>query len=209
MKVETTGGSGTGWVYEEGWLVTAAHVVKGYRTVTVHYQDSEGQAQSAMVNVLGRDRLHDIAAIELKDIDLPPIPGRRDVEAKDGGEAVMTVGYSSDPPIGWPSTRVGILTTVSELPWLENLKAIETDASFDPGDSGGPILDLNGNVLGIAQAVQFRTSSGQRVQGRQLAVGIREVEAVWEQLKRNERLNQGSDYWIYRRSEGPELVRYP
>ena len=85
-----------------------------------------------MVNVLGRDRLHDVAAIELKDIDLPPIPGRRDVEAKDGGEAVMTVGYSSDPPIGWPSTRVGILTTVSELPWLENLKAIETDASFDP-----------------------------------------------------------------------------
>ena len=47
VKVETTGGSGTGWVYEEGWLVTAAHVVKGYRTVTVHYQDSEGQEKSA------------------------------------------------------------------------------------------------------------------------------------------------------------------
>ena len=132
---------------KDGWS-RPAHVVKGYRTVTVHYQDSEGQEKSAMVNVLGRDRLHDVAAIALKDINLPPIPGRRDVEAKDGGEAVMTVGYSSDPPIGWPSTRVGILTTVSELPWLENLKAIETDASFDPGDSGGPILDLNGNVLG-------------------------------------------------------------
>ena len=203
MKVETTGGSGTGWVYEEGWLVTAAHVIKGYRTVTVHYQDSEGQEKSAMVTVLGRDRLHDVAAIELKDIDLPPIPGRRDVEAKDGGEAVMTVGYSSDPPIGWPSIRVGILTTVSELPWLENLKAIETDAAFDPGDSGGPILDLNGNVIGIAQATVIRSGS-QQIQGRQLAVGIREVEAVWEQLKRNERLNQGSDYWIYRRSEGPD-----
>ena len=89
------------------------------------------------------------------------------------------------------------------LPWLENLKAIETDASFDPGDSGGPILDLNGNVLGIAQATVLGAGS-QRIQGRQLAVGIREVEAVWEQLKRNERLNQGSDYWIYRRSEGPD-----
>ena len=64
----------------------------------------------------------------------------------------MTVGYSSDPPIGWPSTRVGILTTVSELSWLDDLKAIKTDAAFDPGDSGGPIFDLNGNVLGIAQA---------------------------------------------------------
>ena len=117
--------------------------------------------------------------------------------------ANLTVGYSSDPPIGCPSIRVGILTTVSELPWLENLKAIETDAAFDPGDSGGPILDLNGNVIGIAQATVIRTGS-QRIQGRQLAVGIREVEAVWEQLKRNERLNQGSDYWIHRRFEGPD-----
>ena len=124
MKVETTGGSGTGWVYEEGWVITAAHIVKGYRTVTIHYQDSAGKEQSARVDVLGRDRLRDIAAIDLKDIDLPAIPGRRDVEAKDGGEAVMTVGYSSDPPIGWPSTRVGILTTVSELSWLDDLKAI-------------------------------------------------------------------------------------
>ena len=70
--------------------------------------------------------------------------------------ANLTVGYSSDPPIGWPSIRVGILTTVSELPWLENLKAIETDAAFDLGDSGGPILDLNGNVIGIAQATVTR-----------------------------------------------------
>ena len=203
MKVETTGGSGTGWVYEEGWVITAAHVAKGYRTVTIHYQDSAGKEQSARVDVLGRDQLRDIAAIDLKDIDLPAIPGRRDVEAKDGGEAVMTVGYSSDPPIGWPSTRVGILTTVSELSWLDNLKAIEADAAFDPGDSGGPILDLDGNVIGIAQASVIRSGS-KRIQGRQLAVGIREVEAVWEQLKRNERLNQGSDYWIYRRFEGPD-----
>ena len=145
-----------------------------------------------MVNVLGRDRLHDVAAIELKDIDLPPIPGRRDVEAKDGGEAVMTVGYSSDPPIGWPSIRVGILTTVSELPWLENLKAIETDASFDPGDSG--ILDLNGNVLGIAQATVLE----QALKGY-WPVGIREVEAVWEQNESEPGLR-----WIYRRFEGPD-----
>ena len=89
------------------------------------------------------------------------------------------------------------------IPWLENLKAIETDASFDPGDSGGPILDLNGNVLGIAQATVLGTGS-QRIQGRQLAVGIREVEAVWEQLKRNERLNQAPTTGYIAASEGPD-----
>ena len=171
--------------------------------VTVHYEDSEGKEQSKMVEVVGRDRLRDIAAVNIKEIALPVISGRRDVEAKDGGEAVLTVGYSSDPPIGWPSIRVGVLTTVSELSWLDNLKAIETDAAFDPGDSGGPILDLYGNVIGIAQATVLGSGS-RRIQGRQLAVGIREVEEVWEQLKNNERLNQGSDYWFYRRHEDPD-----
>ncbi len=153
-----------------------------------------------MVEVLGRDRLRDIAAIEFKELDLPPITGRRDVEARDGGEPVFILGFSSDPPIGFPSTRSGILTTVSELDWLGDLKAIETDAAVDPGDSGGPILDIDGNVIGVAQATVTRSGST-RIQGRQLAIGVREVEAVWERLKNNERLNQDSDYWIHRRFE--------
>ena len=57
------------------------------------------------------------------------------------------------------------------------------------------------NVIGIAQATAFRTGSGQRIQGRQMGVGIQEVEDVWRQLKKGEKLNKDSDYWFERRSE--------
>lgn len=201
MKVETGSRAGSGWVYEEGWLITAAHVVGSYRDATVRYQDSSGDEQSKKVRVIGTDRLRDIAALDISGIDLPAITKRRDVDANDGGEPIMAVGYSSDPNIGWPSLRVGVLTTVSVLSWLDDLKAFETDAAFDPGDSGGPIFDLEGNVIGIAQATAFRTGSGQRIQGRQMAVGIQEVEDVWRQLKNGEKLNRNSDYWFERRSE--------
>ena len=178
-------------------------MVKGYRTVTIHYVDEADVKRSKMLKVLGRDRLRDIAAIELEDIDLPPVTNRRDVEVDEIGENVLIVGFSSDALTGLPNTRAGILTTISELSWLEDLKALETDATFDPGDSGGPIFDVNGNVIGIAHGTVL-SSGSRRIQGRQLALGIREVEDVWEQLKRNERLNQGSDYWIHRRFEDPD-----
>lgn len=193
--------AGSGWVYEEGWLITAAHIASTNREVTVRYLDASGEEQSKRVRVIGTDQLRDIAAVDISAIDLPAITGRRDVDANDGGIPMMTVGYSSDPEVGWPSIRIGALTTVSTLWWLEGLKVLETDAAFDPGDSGGPIFDLQGNVIGIAQATAFRTGSGQRVQGRQMAVSVLEVEDVWRQLKKGERVNQDSDYWFMRRWE--------
>ena len=111
----------------------------------------------------------------------------------------MSVGYSSGPEVGWPSVRVGALTTVAEFPWLEGLTAIETDAVFSPGDSGGPIFDINGNVLGIAQVIIYRPGLGRL--GRQMGVAISEVEAVWEDLKEGKRLNDTSASWFHRRSE--------
>ena len=61
----------------------------------------------------------------------------------------MSVGYSSGPEVGWPSVRVGALTTVAEFPRLEGLTAIETDAVFSPGDSGGPIFDITAMFWGL------------------------------------------------------------
>ena len=201
VKIETNSSAGSGWVYEEGWLITAAHLAGSRGKVTVHYLNTSGEVQSKEVRVIGTDRLRDIAAVDISGIDLPVIRGRRGVDANDGGEPIMAVGFSSDPEVGWPSVRVGVLTTVSVLYRLDGLKVFETDAAFDPGDSGGPIFDLNGNVIGISQATAFRTGSGQRVQGRQMAVGILEVQDVWEQLKDGEKLNQDSDYWFFRRLE--------
>ena len=61
---------------------------------------------------------------------------------------------------------------------------METDATFDLGNSGGPIVDLKGNVVGIVQASQQGTLSGSAVRGRQTGVEIDGVKRVWVSMKR-------------------------
>ena len=103
-----------------------------------------------MGRVAGIDKLRDLAAIEMLDeTDLIPLRGKSPLY-RDTGLAVMSAGYSSRPPVGWPNVRVGVVTKVALLPWLDNLFIFETDATFDPGDSGGPLFDRKGNVIGSA-----------------------------------------------------------
>ena len=59
----------------------------------------------------------------------------------------------------------------------------EMDAPVDPGDSGGPVLDRNGMVIGISRAVVVATSSGQRVVGTFLAIAIDEVHRALPDLR--------------------------
>lgn len=201
VLVVTPDGRGTGWVYERGWLVTVAHVVEHHRSVTVRYEDATGADRSVTASVMGTDQHRDLAAIRLPaHVQLTILGGRNRPSTWDSGMAVMSMGYSSNPPVGWPNIRVGALTTMAVYPWLDDLYAIETDATFDPGDSGGPIVDLDGNVIGVAQASRTAThSGGQRVQGRQSGVSIKEVQEVWAQLKRGERMNAQLSYWFWRR----------
>ena len=80
VKVETdAGGVGTAWVYEEGWLITAAHVTNGSGPLTVHYRDADGGEISKIVSVVGVDRLRDVAVLAMEGVDLPAITGRREV----------------------------------------------------------------------------------------------------------------------------------
>lgn len=200
MRVEAGRGYGTGWMYEDGWMLTAAHVVQGYSSVTVRYEHRNGTVLTAQAAVVGTDRHRDVAALRLPaSVDLPPLRGRYHAYTEDSGMAVMILGYSSNPPIGWPNIRIGAMTTLAVYSWLDGLTTLETDATFDPGDSGGPIIDLRGRVIGVAQASNSRTRTGQRVQGRQMGVVISEVEAVWERLKAGEHMNPNLSYWFYRR----------
>ena len=195
VRLSTTEGIGTGWVYEPGWLVTAAHVVAGnHAQVTVEYTDAQGSYKTASGFVRGRDHLRDIAAIEV-DIDLPVLPAEDGIYTADTSKPVMSLGYSSDPPAGWPNVRAGVVTT-SFLIVEHDLAVFEVDAQFDPGDSGGPVVDLEGHVVGVSQASKTRTTSLQRIQGQQLVLNIREVQEIWSQLKGGAQINVfGPGYW--------------
>ena len=77
---------------------------------------------------------------------------------------------------------MGVLTRVVTVD-AELGEGIEMDAPVDPGDSGGPVLDRNGMVIGISRAVVVATSSGQRVVGTFLAIAIDEVHRALPDLR--------------------------
>lgn len=178
--------------------MTAAHVVDTHNRMTVRYEDALGNEKTVTADVVGSDQLRDLVVLRLPDTDLQSIRGRADVYTASTGLPVMSVGYSSNPPIGWPNIRVGVLTTLYVRTDPDELVIVETDAAFDPGDSGGPIFDINGNVVGIAQASQFTTRfGGSRVQGRQMGVEIEEVQEVWAKMKQGNHLNANMEYWFW------------
>lgn len=190
VKVETPSGVGTGWVFQEGWVLTAEHVVSGLEQATIHYVDSNGSVKILIGQVTGFDRLRDLAVIKVP-IGLPAIPIRT-ITRENIAEQVMTVGYSSGQ-VGFPSVRVGVITTIVEVRGVE-VVGLETDADVDAGDSGGPMLDLDGNVVGINQATMLSNASGQRILGRQKSLLVTEAVEVWEKLKETT-INSTQEYW--------------
>ena len=198
VRVVTPATTGTGWVYESGWLLTAEHVIRGVSVVNVQFVDVENNPQTVRGYVRGTDQYRDIAAIEV-DLDLPALPVVSRVYTRQTAKPVMSLGYSSNPPTGFPSVRVGVVTTAYNIRG-GTLSAFETDATFDPGDSGGPVVDLDGRVMGISQASQVSVGPNDyRTQGQQRALSISEVIEVWDQLKRGAHLNSSSNsYWWLR-----------
>ena len=187
--------SGSGWVYENGYLLTAAHVVGNFKWMTVWYEDAHGNNQEVRAQTVGSDQLRDLAVLRLPATDLRPITGRKRLGTRDTGITVMSMGFSSGSPIGWPNIRLGGLTTLYVTSQHE-LAVLETDAAFDPGDSGGPILNAQGEVIGMAQASHQRSTGGSAVRGRQLAITIKEIEEVWVAMKNGQAVNSGYGHWF-------------
>lgn len=185
---------GTGWFYEPNWIITAESVVDTNPGVSIVYYEN-GEYVTIAGSVAGADKLRDIAAVYVQ-FNRPALTGRDVNTSKDTALPVMSLGYSSNPPIEAPNVRVGVITTVSlTIRGSEILSVFESDAQFDPGDSGGPIIDLDGFVVGIAQATKISNATGSRITGRQYALQYEEIAEVWEQLKQSKKLNYHLNYW--------------
>ena len=198
VRLVTPTGIGTAWVYEPGWLLTAEHVVRDLSEVDIRYADADNSPESATGYIRGTDSYRDLAAIEV-DTDLSALTISSGVYTRQTAKPVMSLGFSSNPPAGFPNVRVGVVTTAYNLDGGD-LSAFETDATFDPGDSGGPVVGLDGRVLGVSQASRVTAGPNYyRVQGQQRALSISEVVEVWDRLKRGDRVNASSTvYWWLR-----------
>jgi putative serine protease PepD len=148
---------GAGVVFDkQGDILTDEHVVADATSVTVNFQDG----LSVPAKVLGTDPSTDVGVIkvDVKPGELHPIPFSDSTGAQ-VGDQVVAIGS----PFGLPgTTTAGIVSAVGRSITAPNNYtipgAIQTDAAINPGNSGGPLLDANGDVLGLNDQIQ--TSSG-------------------------------------------------
>jgi 2-alkenal reductase len=145
-------GVGSGVIYDSGgWILTNRHVVEGGDEFDVELND--GRVLSG--EVYGIDTLTDLAIVKVDTTDLPTAAiGVSD--ALEVGQLVIAIGsplgtYSNSVTSGIVSAKGRTITTDGSSRPLTNL--IQTDAAINPGNSGGPLLDANGNVVGVNTAI--------------------------------------------------------
>lgn len=160
--VEITAGSatGSGFVVDaQGHIVTAAHVVDNATSIKVAFAD--GTTRTATLT--GKDDATDVAVLKVDPSGLTLHPLNLGSSASLGvGDALAAIGS----PFGYEeSLSTGIVSGVDRTIAAPNgftvAHAIQTDAALNPGNSGGPIVDSSGRVVGVADQIATNGSSDQ------------------------------------------------
>ena len=186
VSIRTTTAQGSGWVYSaDGYIVTNNHVVTGETSVEIDFADGT----KVFGKVVGTDSYSDLAVIkvDVPAAELHPLP-LGDSDTLQVGQTVIAIGN----PFGLSGTMTtGIIsalgrslpstTTANGGGYFSNADVIQTDTALNPGNSGGPLLNLNGQVIGINSAIQTvsSTASGEPVNsGIGFAISINTVKRV-------------------------------
>ena len=167
-------GLGSGFVVSsDGLILTNAHVVAGSDQVKVTLKDGrtyEGK-------VMGTDSLTDVAVIKIEAEELPAVTFA-DSEELQPGEWAIAIGN----PLGLDNTvTTGIVSATGRTSAQvgiadKRVRFIQTDAAINPGNSGGPLLNANGEVIGINTAII------QNAQGLGFAIPVNTARDIAEEL---------------------------
>jgi S1-C subfamily serine protease len=155
-------GVGTGFIVgSDGVIVTNCHVVEGASKITVFTSAVEPKEYDA--RLIGADCLHDLAVIQIDETGLPTVPlgNSSDLVL---GQRVVAIGYALALE-GGPSVTTGIVSSLDRTIQAQDPQCevcqngvrtysnvIQTDAAINHGNSGGPLLDMQGRVVGINSA---------------------------------------------------------
>jgi S1-C subfamily serine protease len=167
-------GTGSGFILNaDGVIVTNAHVVEGSNMVSVVLKD--GQTYEG--TVLGVDSVTDVAVVKISAQNLPTVT-IGNAEALLPGEWAIAIGN----PLGLDNTvTVGIISALGRssneigIP-DKRVRFIQTDAAINPGNSGGPLLNAQGEVIGINTAIRADA------QGLGFAIPIETAQRIAQQL---------------------------
>lgn len=198
VRIASGGNVGTGFfIDDEGHIITNNHVIAGGvgRPPTPIVTLSDGSVYEA--TIVGVDPRSDLALLKIE-ADGPVQPLTLvDLDDVQIGDDVVAIGYALDLEGGeGPSFSVtrGIVSQknrgIQETSPI--LGSVQTDAAINRGNSGGPLLNLYGEVVGVNTALQPDASSPTGIaQGIGYAVGADTVRAVYEELKAEGRVSRG------------------
>ena len=169
-------GQGSGFVIDkEGHILTNHHVIANAREVEVTLYNKK----KYKATVIGRDRAHDLAVIQIKALGLVP--------ATLGDSKGLVVGqnvYAIGNPFGLSGTMTrGIISSLRPIRTPEGAEideAIQTDAAINPGNSGGPLLNAHAEVIGINSMIA--TGGSNQSAGIGFAIPINTAKAVISDL---------------------------
>ncbi|MBA4179855.1 MAG: hypothetical protein C0506_04630 [Anaerolinea sp.] len=197
VRIATSSGVGTGFIADsDGYIVTNNHVIQtasGRNAATVTVTLSDGDEVTG--RIVGADARSDLALVKIDRTGLKALP-IGSLEQTAVGQDVVAIGYALDLTGGeGPSYSVtrGIVSAKNRA-IKENspiLGAIQTDAAINHGNSGGPLLNLFGEVVGVNTAIAPDPNTGEVAPGIGFAVGADTVKAVYEQLKATGKVNRG------------------
>jgi serine protease Do len=205
--IRTERASGSGVIVDpEGYIVTNAHVVQGAQRLRVEIPiPAAGQSILAMRSrsvsgeVVGIDLETDLAVIKVTARDLPALP-LGDSDELSAGQLVLAFGS----PLGLHNTvSLGIVGAVArQLEPDSPMIYVQTDASINAGSSGGPLVDLRGQVVGINTLILSRTGA---YEGVGFAAPSNIVRTVYEHIRRHGRVRRG-DIGVRAQTVTPELA---
>jgi serine protease Do len=177
---EVTRGYGSGFIIsQDGYLLTNAHVVDGADEVYVKLTDK----REFKGKVVGIDKRSDVAVVKIEGAKLPWLP-IGDSDKIKAGQWVVAIGS----PFNFEnSVSAGIISTKSRDTVEFSIPLIQTDVAVNPGNSGGPLLNMNGEVIGINSQIYSRSGG---FMGISFAVPIDDAMKVADQLKANGKVSR-------------------
>ena len=175
-------GVGSGFIVNsDGIILTNAHVVDDADEVTVKLTDR----REFKAKVLGADKTTDIAVLKIDAKNLPTVK-IGNAESTKVGEWVVAIGQ----PFGFENTVTsGIVSAKARaLPQDSYVRFIQTDAAVNPGNSGGPLFNMRGEVIGVNSQI-FSRSGG--FQGLAFAIPIDVAMQVTDEIQQHGKVSHG------------------
>ncbi len=178
---DDSGGVGSGFILTpDGYVMTNAHVVDGADTIYVTLTDK----RQFKARLIGEDDRTDVALVKIDATDPLPAVAIGDSNMVRAGQWVVAIGS----PFGLDNTVTAGIVSAKGRDTGDYLPFIQTDVAVNPGNSGGPLINMQGEVIGINSQIYSRTGG---FMGISFAIPIDEAMRVADELKTTGKITRG------------------